>query len=167
MQHSRIVRCMQFILRDHPSFGKERGRGLRFGVLRYIDEDISPYLPHTLMENEHNRRFRCPHCDNLDEEPGEYTLHSFKFEGEQVSWQRVRTHLNCVENLKYGEELYFLNPYEYVFDFVEKRDASAQALLLLQELGLPWDMAWSIAAIAYWILGDERQYLKDDPSSSF
>ncbi len=33
-----------------------------------------------------------------------------------------------------------------------KRNRSAQGLLLLLELGLPYDLAWPIAAAACWLL---------------
>jgi len=34
----------------------------------------------------------------------------------------------------------------------KKRERSAQALLLLQAAGLPYDLAWPVTALAYWIL---------------
>jgi len=40
-------------------------------------------------------------------------------------------------------------------DVVQKRKRGANALLCLLECGLPWDMAWSIAALAYWVLDDD------------
>ncbi len=36
--------------------------------------------------------------------------------------------------------------------YTEKRDSSAQGLLLLETLGLPREVAWFIVATTYWLL---------------
>jgi hypothetical protein len=44
---------------------------------------------------------------------------------------------------------------EPLSDIIQKKERGANALLCLLECGLPWDMAWSIAALAYWVLDDD------------
>jgi hypothetical protein len=67
----------------------------------------------------------------------------------EFPWLRPYAHLSCLDRAM-EEKMYFNE--DYLYNFEKIRNDSAQALLLLQELGLPWDVAWPIAAAAYWLL---------------
>jgi hypothetical protein len=62
-------------------------------------------------------------------------------------WFRRSSHIACIPATHEGQTFLPID-----IKHVGKRERSAQALLLLQELGLPWDVAWPITALAYWIL---------------
>jgi hypothetical protein len=66
-------------------------------------------------------------------------------------WSRYWGHSYCA----YGPLEEKLNPYTFQESFLEildKRKRSAHTLLLLQTAGLPWDIAWPIAALVGWML---------------
>jgi hypothetical protein len=59
-------------------------------------------------------------------------------------------HVNCLktsENILYKELSTFCR-----IEHLHREKRGACALLCLQECGLPWDIAWPIAAIAYWLV---------------
>jgi len=59
-----------------------------------------------------------------------------------LRWIRLTLHARCVVPTCIEVDL----------SFVRKRKRSAQVLLLLQAAGLPYDLAWPIAAVACWLL---------------
>jgi hypothetical protein len=65
-------------------------------------------------------------------------------------WNRGWAHTTCVQ-----QDVYELRCRDWARPLAPKTAAptrkSAQALLLLQELGLPFDLAWPIVVMAYWL----------------
>jgi hypothetical protein len=62
-----------------------------------------------------------------------------------VRWARYKMHIRCILEPS-------LDTFKQELDVLHKKNFSAQILLLLQATGLPWDLAWPIAAITCWLL---------------
>jgi hypothetical protein len=109
----------------------------------------------------HNRKYKedfwmtidCPLCDKVVSYP-DYTRGRFlcnfdptldKWYG-RFNWKRVHTHSYCVSGK------YDLITAKRDTTHCTKRNSAAYALLSLLYLGLPYDVAWCIAAAAYWLL---------------
>ncbi len=64
-------------------------------------------------------------------------------------WQRAWIHKDCLDDRYW---CLVVRQAGAMAAYPSKRDRSATVLLILQELGLPYDVAWPIAALACWVI---------------
>lgn len=111
-------------------------------ISTYIRAIVDKYNTNTLA---FHGEVLCAVCEGLieEDEPAEFIICRYRFVVDTYThWARELTHIKCVRE----------PPPSTKEMFIAKRERSVQILLLLQEIGLPWDIAWPIAAVSCWLL---------------
>jgi hypothetical protein len=91
----------------------------------------------------------CAGCDQIIDEDYPMELVLNVYGGFNNYWSRSAFHLECVELFVFDKAGFDSSKYNLR---LHKRNCAGKLMLLLQELGLPYDLAWSIAAVACWLL---------------
>lgn len=124
-------------------------RELRLYDIQHFTEDYDD-LPESEKERIGGAALVCRYCSRLifEDEHMDQVLYVY----DDSYWGRLWGHSYCAA---YGPLEERLNPFtlqETMLEFLSKRDKSAQILMLLQAVGLPWDVAWPVTALACWML---------------
>jgi len=108
---------------------------------------VCVYDPNTWRNTDFWYKLPCGRCAGKIprcQMPVNVLSHQRAYPYTSVKWSRIYVCTGCVTPISLRKPL--------DTSWRKKSHRSAQVLLLLLEVGLPYDLAWPVAAAAYWLL---------------